>query len=51
MRIKVQLPQVEDTNPIRPEACPYGCGCKDFKKHGKESKRGFIRTVKHLKNS
>jgi hypothetical protein len=39
MRIKVQLPRVENTSPIRPEICPYGCGYQDFKKHGKESKR------------
>jgi len=51
MRIKVQLPQVEDTNPIRPGACPYGCGCKDFKKHGKESKREHIRDTQYDETS
>ena len=47
MRIKVQLPRVENTSPIKPEICPYGCGCQDFKKHGKESKREPIRDTQH----
>lgn len=47
MRIKVQLPRVENTSPIRPETCPYGCGCQEFKKHGKESKREHIRDTQY----
>jgi len=49
MRIKVQLPRVENTSPIKPEICPYGCGCQDFKKHGKESKREHIRDTQYDK--
>lgn len=47
MRIKVRLPRVENTSPIRPEICPDDCGCQDFKKHGKESKREHMRDIQH----
>lgn len=47
MRIKVQLPRVEDTSPIQPESCAYGCGCQNFKRHGKESKREHIRDTQY----
>ena len=51
MRIKIQLPRVENTSPLVPEACPYKCGCQDFKKHGKEGKREHIRDTQHDKAS
>lgn len=47
MRIKVHLPQVENTTPIPPEACPYGCGGKHFKKHGKQKQREHIRDTEY----
>jgi hypothetical protein len=47
MRIKAQLPRVENTSPIKPEIYPYGCGCQDFKEHGKESNRESIRDIQH----
>jgi transposase-like protein len=47
MRIKVQLPRVESTEPVEPQACPYGCGCEHFKKHGKESQGKSIRDTEH----
>ena len=30
MRLKVQLPRVENSHPQLPEECPYGCGCEHF---------------------
>jgi transposase-like protein len=47
MRIKVHFPQVENTSPVMPEECPYGCGCQHFKKHGKERVREHIRDTQH----
>lgn len=47
MRIKVHLPHVEDSVPVTPEECPYGCGCQHFKKHGKERVREHIRDTQH----
>jgi len=47
MRIQVRLPQVKPNEYELPETCPYGCGCKYFRRHGTQGQRKQLRDTRY----
>jgi len=45
MRISVRLPQVKPHEYHEPERCPYGCGGRQFKRHGIRCEQKIVRDL------
>jgi transposase-like protein len=47
MRLNVRFPQVDPNTYEMPETCPYGCGGREYRRHGTRGERKPLRDVRY----